>query len=272
MAYLVIFFYHIGTQEHRRSEKRKLFFKNGKCLVIFVDQFSSMAKFIDAIKKLEIKTVENILADDPKWIHWQEADGKNALHYLCGVKVVDREDAATSLQILKLLLKKGMDINSIHRIPDQNCGFFPATPLWYAYTRGRNEKVFRYLLSKGADPNHCMFAIAWYDDVNAANLFKKHGADINELAGADTPFLGAFNWKRFNVARWFLQNGADVNAPDKDGNTALFYAVKKKYDIEQIEMLLKFGADINHNNNMNVSPKGLAEKNRQRKILQVFGV
>jgi len=51
----------------------------------------------------------------------------------------------------------------------------------------------------------------------------------------------------------------------------LYYAVKRKYDIGQIQMLLKFGADINHNNNMGVSPKSLAEKNHQRKILQLFG-
>jgi len=221
---------------------------------------------------LDVTVVLEILVNDVRWTHWQEADGKNALHYLCGVSVDgDPKKAAASLQILKLLLKKGMDLNSVHRIPGRNCGFFPATPLWYAYTRGRNEKVFKYLLSKGADPNHCMFAIAWYDDVKSATLFKKTGADINELAGTDTPFLGAFNWKRFKIAKWFLKNGADVNAFDKDGNTALYYAVKRKYDIGQIQMLLKFGADINHNNNMGVSPKSFAEKNHQRKILQLFG-
>ena len=163
-----------------------------------------------------------------------------------------------------------MDINSTQRIPDKNCGFFPATPLWYAYTRGRNEKIFKYLLLNGANPNHCMFAIAWYDDAESAALFKKYGADIDDHSGPDTPFLAAFNWKKYKIAEWFLKNGADVNAADDKGNTALFYAVKRKLKEEQIQLLLKYSANINKKNNVGISPKELAESNRQRKILALL--
>lgn len=161
-------------------------------------------------------------------------------------------------------------MNAVHKIHDPNCGFFPATPLWYAYTRGRNAKIFKWLLSKGADPENCMFAIAWYDDVPSAVLFKKHGAKIDHGTGGDTPFLAAFNWKRFNISTWFLENGADVNFADAKGNTALFYAVKRKYKIENVELLLQFGADFNKENNESISPKKLAELNRQSKILSAF--
>lgn len=149
-----------------------------------------------------------------------------------------------------------MDINSLHRIPDKNCDF-PATPLWYAYTRGRNEKLYKFLLKNGANPDGCMFAIAWYDDAKAAELFKRHGAKITDESGQDTPFLAAFGWKKFAAAEWFLKNGADVNAPDEKGNTALFYAVKmrQKYEEKDIELLLKYGADINKENNEGISPK-----------------
>ncbi|MBS1597244.1 MAG: ankyrin repeat domain-containing protein [Bacteroidetes bacterium] len=145
-------------------------------------------------------------------------------------------------------MKKEMDINSIHQIPDKNCGFFPATPLWYAYARGRNDAIVKYLLSKKANPDHCMYAIAWYDDHKSAALFKKHGAKIDDASAGETPFLSAFNWKKFNVAEWFLKNGANVNATDGQGNTALFYAVKRKREIEQVKLLLKFGADFNKKN------------------------
>jgi hypothetical protein len=226
-----------------------------------------MNKFIQAVKDLEINAIKALLQKDPKWIGWVEDDGKNALHYLCAVNIASNlQKADTSLQILKFLLKSGMDINAIHQIKD-GCGFFPATPLWYAYTRGRNELLYHYLLDNGADPEHCMFAIAWYDDTKAADLFKAHGANINDGSIGETPFLAAFNWKRFPVAEWFLQNGADVNFADKKGNTALYYAVKKKYQIEQIQLLLKFGADWNKENDKGISAKKLAELNRQRKIL-----
>ena len=229
-----------------------------------------MNKFIKAIKSLDLASIKELLQQQPEWIEWREEDGKNALHYLCGMNVSgDAQKAEATFQILRLLLKAGMNINSIHTIKGEGCDFF-ATPLWYAYTRARNEKLYNYLLKNGADPNNCMFAIAWNDDVKAAALFMKHEAIIENGDGVDTPFLAAFNWKRFKAATWFLKNGANVNATDNAGNTALFLAVKKNYPVEQIQLLLKYGADPNKENNTGISPKQLAEQNRQKKILGLF--
>jgi len=229
-----------------------------------------MNKFITAVKELNLPVVEEMLSREPKWLTWSEESGKNALHFLCGVDVSkSTEKAEISLQMLKLLVNHGMDINSIHHIPDPDCDF-PATPLWYAYTRGRNDKIYTYLLENGANPDNCMYAIAWYGDVEAASLFKKHGAEIDNDTAGGTPFLAAFNWRRFEIAEWFLENGANVNAADPKGNTALFYAVKKKYKIEQVEMLLQFGADFNQQNNEGLSVIKLATANKQKKLLSLF--
>src|SRR5688572_18259683 len=105
-----------------------------------------MNKYIEAIKALDIETVKSMIEKDAKWLTWAEPSGKNALHYLCGLGPGDAKSSEASLAILKLLLKKGMNMNSIHRIEDKNCDFFPATPLWYAYTRGRNETLYKFLL------------------------------------------------------------------------------------------------------------------------------
>jgi len=229
-----------------------------------------MNKFVLAIKELDFNAVEELLQKEPKWLSWSEPDGKNALHYLGGVEISNvPQKTESSLQILKLLLKSGTNINSSHRIKD-GCGFFPATPLWYAYTRGRNETLFTYLLENGADPENCMYAIAWYDDDLSAALFKKYGAKIDGDSAADTPFLAAFNWKKFKAAEWFLKNDANVNAADVNGNTALFYAVKRKSKIDQLELLMQFGADPNHENKDGISPRKLAELNRQKKMLNLF--
>lgn len=229
-----------------------------------------MNKYIQAIKGLDLNLVEALLQKEPKWAGWAEDDGKNALHYLCAVSISGHQQkAGTSLQILKLLVKSGLDINAVHQIKD-GCGFFPATPLWYAYTRGRNETLYTYLLNQGADPEHCMFAIAWYDDAEAAAQFMAHGANIDDGSIGETPFIAAFKWKRFKVAEWFVANGAGVNFADKEGNTALYYAVKRKYPLEQIQMLLKFGADFKQENKQGLSPQKLAGLNRQRKILGLF--
>jgi ankyrin repeat protein len=54
------------------------------------------------------------------------------------------------------------------------------------------------------------------------------------------------------------------------GNTALYYAVKRKLKSERIEFLLRFGGDFNKKNNEGISPKMLAETNRERNILKLF--
>ena len=229
-----------------------------------------MNKYIDALKSLDFGSLRELLAKKPEWIQWQEVDGKNGLHYLCGVPLPNEvKKQKLSLEILKFLLKNGMNMNSIHRIEDPDC-IFPATPLWYAYAKGRNEKIYPFLLARGADPENCMFAIAWNDDVKAAALFKKHGAKIEKADGKDTPFLAAFMWRRFRVAEWFLRHGANPNVQDPKGNSALFYAVKRKYDMDKIALLLKNGADIHLQNNEGISPKKLAESNRQRNMLKLF--
>jgi hypothetical protein len=75
--------------------------------------------------------------------------------------------------------------------------------------------LYKYLLSGGADPEHCMFAIAWYDDAEAAQLFIQHGARIDGFEAMDSPLLASFNGKKFNAAQWFLQNGADVDRRER---------------------------------------------------------
>ncbi len=224
-----------------------------------------MNRLVKAIKSAEAEQVLSLIAREPRWLSWQEESGKNGLHYVCGIDVSrSPAKAAPAFDILKLLLDKGMDINSVHQIPDGNCPF-PATPLWYAYVRGRNELQYSYLLEQGAKPDNCMFAIAWNDDVRAAKLFKQYGAKIESAH-----YLAAVFWSRYKVAEWFLDNGADVNYLGEEGYTALLLAVKRKQKAEYIEYLLKRGADPDAENREGLSPRKLAQQNRQKKILGLF--
>ncbi len=217
-----------------------------------------MNKYIQAIKDLDFNTVST-LAKDPRWLSWAEPTGKNALHYLCGEgQQGSPEKASASLKILKLLLKNGMDINSVHRIEEKNCNFFPATPLWYAYTRGRNETLYKYLLKQGADPSHCWWAIAWYDDVAAGKLWLKYGAKLDEKSSLNELFLGSFQWKKYKFVEWLLDQGADVNAPGPNGLSALMLAVKRK-DEDAIRFLIKRGADPDQQNEAGTSAREIVD-------------
>src|SRR5687767_9970834 len=178
-----------------------------------------MNQLVTAIKALDTAAVSELIKQ-PRWSAWSESTGKNALHYLCGSNTGgSKKKSDERLKILRLLLKDGLDINSVHRIEDENCDF-PATPLWYAYTKGRNEKLYKYLLKNGADPSGCWWAIASYDDVKAAELWLKHGAVIDEKPSLDELFLGAFRWKKYRFAFWSVGKGADVDARGPAGLTA----------------------------------------------------
>lgn len=228
-----------------------------------------MNNFIQAIKDLDPTLVKEMVRKDPKWLNWSEPDGKNALHYLCGINTAeDAAKSAAALSILKFFLKNGMSINSVHNIADKNCDF-PATPLWYAYTRGRNKKLYKYLLSQGAAPENCMWAIAWYDDVEAAKLFIKHGAKLDGKPGLNDLFLGAFGWRKYKFAEWLLKNGADVNTPGPRGYTALMFAVKRK-EADTIKLLLRYGADANKKSEEGLSAKKLAGIKGPKRIARLF--
>lgn len=227
-------------------------------------------KYIEAIQAIDIDRVRATIAKDPKWLTWAEPLGKNALHYLCAVRVgEDHEKQAKSLDLLKFLLKNGMEIDSEHRIDDENCDHFPATPLWYAYAKGRNEKIWKYLLRQGAEPNGCWWAIAWYDDIAAAKYFLKHGADLSVRPGSDDLFVGAFGWKKYEFAHWLLSMGADVNSQDPQGNTALIVAVKRK-DETQIARLIQAGADPDRRNNKGDSARSIAAAKGPKRLLNLL--
>ena len=229
-----------------------------------------MNKFITAIKELDLEAVKEITAKDQKWLRWTDPKGRNALHFLGAVSVGDdSQKAEASVKIIKFLLSRGMDIDSVQHIPEPNCGQFPATPLWYAYTRGRNEKLYKYLLKQGANPDNCMWAIAWYDDVDAAKLFIKHGAKLGVNPRLNDLFLGAFAWRKYRFAEWLLNEGADVNAPGPGGNTALMFAVKRKEE-DTIRMLLRYGADPDREGEDGMSARKLAQQKGPKRLARLI--
>lgn len=229
-----------------------------------------MKKLLKAIGALDIPAVTALLDEDPGLVSETDASGKNALHYTAEVDVTDKpERAAAVLEILKLLIEHGGDLNSTHQIKDGG-EVLEATPLWHAYAHGKNIAMMRFLLEQGARPDNCMFAVAWNDDVEAAEIFKQHGAAIDPVAHDTTPFASAFLWRKFAVAGWFLANGANVDFMDKDGRTALYHAVRKRFSAAQIAMLIEAGADANHADNQGVTPLQVAQRNRDHAIVRLL--
>ena len=121
-------------------------------------------------------------------------------------------------------------------------GSWRATPVWYAIARGRNLPLAKHLLGRGADPNHCLWAAGFNDDIAAIRLLLAHGADVDPVAEDETPFLAAVKTSHFASARVLLEHGADPDFRDSRGMTALHYMLRKSSAPEHFAMVVRHGA------------------------------
>jgi ankyrin repeat protein len=200
---------------------------------------ASRTQTLDSVKGFRWREVEASLAADPKLTAYRDERGRNFLHICCGVDVSEKRiPAAASVRTADVLLSAGIDVNQ----EAFREGDWKATPLWYAISRGRNLPLAEHLLRRGSDPNHCLWAAAFRDDLAAIALLLEHGAEIDPVAEDETPFLGAVKTSHFRAAEALLERGANVNFQDSQGMTALHYMLKKDSDKRHFRTLLRHGA------------------------------
>ena len=66
-----------------------------------------------------------------------------------------------------------------------------------------------------------------------------------------SPFhIACENKKSFNIAKYLLDRGIDINIKTKDGKTAFFLACENN-NTQTINFLIENGADINDTNDKN---------------------
>jgi ankyrin repeat protein len=188
------------------------------------------------VRAHDAEGVAAALADSPELVDWRDERGRNWLHVCCMAKPSGKQGAAESVATADVLLALGFDIDDAAFTEDH----WRATPLWHAVARGENLELAAHLLELGADPNHCLFAAAFNNDLDAIDLLVSYGADVDERAEGETPFLGAVGWSHFAPAQRLLEHGADVNATSDKGSTALHLMLKKSSDKEHFEMLLRY--------------------------------
>ena len=193
----------------------------------------------ELVKAHDADAVAAGLDESPQLIGWRDERGRGWLHLCCGRAVEgDAARAEASVRTADALIARGLDIEDAAFTE----GAWRATPLWYSIAFGRNPRLAEHLLKLGARPAYSMHAAAFNSDLAAVRLLANHGHAVDEVGEGDTPFLFMIKWSRFQTAGALLDLGADVNARDEKGLTALHLMLKKGSAVPQFEMLIRRGA------------------------------
>ena len=200
----------------------------------------SKTAMTELVKRFAWKDVKKGLDENPKLLAYRDERGRNWLHLCCSIDITAHEELKTSdsIELAALLLERGLGLDT----PAFTEGDWHATPLWYAIGRGQNLELAKFLLKRGCNPNHCLWAAVFKDDHAAMRLLVKHGADVNARHEDGPPFIAAVKWSRFAGAKVLLDLGADVDAVDRDGMTALHYMLRKDSDKKHFRMIVAHGA------------------------------
>jgi uncharacterized protein len=200
----------------------------------------SKTKLTELVKTFRWKEVDAALAEKPELLSVRDDRGRNWLHLCCGVNPKRAKlKAEDSVKTAEVLLRRGTDIN--HEAFTE--GEWKATPLWFAVARGENLGLAEFLLRRGSNPNYCLWAAGFVENIEAIRLLVRHGANVNDHSAVEeSPLLGAIKWSHFRAAEELLKLGADVNYVDPVGMTALHYMLKKGSDKKYFAMLIAHGA------------------------------
>ena len=123
----------------------------------------------------------------------------------------------------------------------------------------KNEHAINVLLNAGADPNiaddtdgdTCLhMAVRQGCSIEVVQAIIDHGADVNATNKEhETALLLACVKKNEHAINVLLNAGADPNiADDTDGDTCLHMAVRQGCSIEVIQAIIDHGADVNATN------------------------
>lgn len=228
---------------------------------------ASKTGVIDAVKALDVDAVAAILGANPALISATGHGDRSLLHLACGLRTTSARSRALQVRLAALLLDRGLAIDAPY-------GRDKCTALFEAVARARNVDLVRFLLERGADvrtaPGGGLFAAAWWQDVEILDVLLDAGADPEVVVGV-TPFLAAWSWKRFDAAKHLVVRGADVNAQDRKGRTALHIGLEKDFDPSLLEWLVRHGASADIADADGVPARVKASRKRNPAFLAALG-
>lgn len=161
-------------------------------------------------------------------------------------------------EIVDLLLMKGATVH---------------TEDLHAAIKARNIPLASRLIDQGADVTHGLLTALPHAELEMVKLLVKQGAGINTRDYYDkTPLiLEAENWAEADpaVVRHLLEHGADINAQDDKGRSALL-AVAERGNAAVARVLLEKGADVALRNREGKTAWRLAAQRGDRTMMELL--
>ena len=178
------------------------------------------------------------------------------------------------VEIVKFLLEMGADPNRTNAQKN--------TPLMFAAKRG-NAAIVKNLIEKGADVNaqntDCKSSLmhaAIAGHLEATNILLKNGANPNGTDNKLLPLLTGIilDPKRsdenyLEIFKSLIKNGADINAPNTEGEVPLMNAVSAD-NAEIVNLLIELKADINKTNSKGTTPLLFAARKTKLKMVNIL--
>ncbi|KAF5286938.1 hypothetical protein FQR65_LT12397 [Abscondita terminalis] len=206
------------------------------------------------------RDIVKFLIDEGADVGLIDCDGMTAFH--CACKSAD-------IDVVKKMRPKVADIN-LQRNFDKKCA------LHLAFTN-ENKDIAQFLIDEGADVNladeHGQTAFIWAcksADIDIVRKMRPFVANINlqcKLYKKSALHLALMN-KNKEIARFLIDEGADINLTDNGGMTAFLWACKLA-DIDTVRKMRPNVADINIQCNFyKKSALHLALENNNRDIGQ----
>jgi ankyrin repeat protein len=112
-----------------------------------------------------------------------------------------------------------------------------------------------------------------YETAKVVKVLIENGADVNaQDDDGDTPLSNALYQRHMEIIKELIKNGADVNIKVDNGRTPLHIASDwlGLQNPEIIEILISKGADINARDNDGKTPLSLAKKGGRTEVAEIL--
>lgn len=133
--------------------------------------------------------------------------------------------------IIKELIKNGAEVHEPHLQHIQGIDDLEMLKLIIQNISNVNAETSSKYLSSA------LFDAVWNENLEKVKFYIKNGADVNAHTGEYSVLKAALTKKNFDMIELIVKSGADVNAKGRSGTSALDYAKSSRFDEKIINLL-----------------------------------